>query len=325
MTPGMVSVVIPTYNYGRFVTEAVDSALAQTYPHREVIVVDDGSTDDTRQVLARYGDRVRYVFQTNQGLSAARNTGIRAAGGEFVALLDSDDVFHPRKLELQVKYLHDHPDIGLLGTGEFTDQRASWPEIETSGLTAERFTVYDLVGRAHFAPSSVLIRRSCLDDVGLFDPTLRCVEDRDMWIRFAGRHDVARLSPPLLWFRLHPGSLSTKALSMEEAEQRVFRKAFAEVHALRGRWLFRRKTYSLSALASAKLFGGNRQWGAAIRRVLWSFVLWPLPFRRADVDGRCERLRVLTVLVLRMLGLRAPDPGPGGAVAATAPRLQTAE
>ena len=127
MIPRLVSVVVPTYDYGCFVAEAVASALAQTYPHREVIVVDDGSTDDTREVLAPYSDRIRYIFQSNQGLSAARNTGIRAAQGEFIALLDSDDVWHPRKLEVQMHFLHDLPEVGLLGTDLFMDQRSHWP------------------------------------------------------------------------------------------------------------------------------------------------------------------------------------------------------
>src|SRR5688572_5767710 len=108
--PPLVSVVIPTYNYGHLVAEAVDSALAQTYPAVEVLVVDDGSTDDTWDRLARYGDRIRCVRQANAGLSAARNTGIRAAHGEYVALLDSDDAFHPRKLDLQMRYLTSRPE-----------------------------------------------------------------------------------------------------------------------------------------------------------------------------------------------------------------------
>jgi glycosyltransferase involved in cell wall biosynthesis len=94
-----ISVVIPTYNYARFVCEAVDSALSQSLRPQEVIVVDDGSTDDTSDRLRQFGDRIRYVFQQNGGLSKARNTGIREARGDWVAFLDSDDIWHPRKLE----------------------------------------------------------------------------------------------------------------------------------------------------------------------------------------------------------------------------------
>jgi glycosyltransferase involved in cell wall biosynthesis len=248
MTPGLVSVIVPTYNYAHFVTEAVDSALAQSYPHREIIVVDDGSTDDTRSVLAPYGDRVRYLHQENQGLSGARNTGIRAAEGEYIALLDADDAWHPRKLELQVAYLRDHPEVGLVGASLFTDRRLCWPEIgDLSSVAADTYRLEELVGKMRFGPSSVVMRRSCLDEVGLFDPTLRCVEDRDLWVRFASRFRVAMLHAPLLWYRQHPASLSTKAASMEETERRVLTKLFAEVPALRGRRLLRRKTFSQAA------------------------------------------------------------------------------
>src|SRR5271156_2034659 len=102
MSRPAVSVIIPTYNYGRFVTEAVDSVLAQSYTDHEVIVVDDGSVDDTPERMQPYAERVRYLRQPNQGPSAARNNGIEAARGEYVAFLDADDLWHPRKLEAQL-------------------------------------------------------------------------------------------------------------------------------------------------------------------------------------------------------------------------------
>jgi glycosyltransferase involved in cell wall biosynthesis len=322
MTPWLVSIVVPPYNYGRFVAEAVASALAQGYPHCEIIVVDDGSTDDTREILAPYCDRIRYIYQANQGLSAARNTGIRAAEGEFIALLDSDDVWHPRKLELQMHFLRGLPEVGLLATDVFMDQRPAWPIVDPSTAAPVRIALEDVIGRPRFAPSSVVIRKKCLDAAGLFDPTLRCVEDRDMWIRLASQCGLAKLPLPLLWFRLHPNSLSTRALQMEEAELRVLRKAFAETAALQGRWLLQRKVYSLAAFTSAQLFGANRQWDAALARLLSSFLLWPLPYRRDDAEISLIRFRVLIVLLLRALRMRAPDPGPGVTGTTSAPPLQ---
>ncbi len=129
MSDPLISAVIPTYNYGHFVTAAVRNVLAQTYRNLEVIVVDDGSKDNTRERLAPYLDRIRYVYQENQGPSAARNTGIRSATGEWVALLDSDDLWHPRKLELQVKYLQAHPEVGLLGSDRVYDLHGDWPRV----------------------------------------------------------------------------------------------------------------------------------------------------------------------------------------------------
>ena len=321
MTPWLVSIVVPTYNYGRFVAEAVASALAQGYPHREIIVVDDGSTDDTAEILAPYRERIRYIYQANQGLSAARNTGIRAAEGEFIALLDSDDVWHPRKLEVQMHFLRDLPEVGLLATDAFMDQRPLWPSVDPSTAAPVRIALEDVIGRPRFAPSSVVMRRKCLDAAGLFDPTLRCVEDRDMWIRLASRCALAMLPAPLLWFRLHANSLSTNPLPMEEAELRVLRKAFAETAALQGRWLLRRKVYSLAAFTSAQLFGANRQWDAALARLLSSFLLWPLPFRRDDAETSLIRFRVLIVLLLRALRMLPLDSGPGVTGIASAPPL----
>src|SRR5436305_4940478 len=109
-----VSVIIPAYNYARYIAEAIDGALAQTHAPLEVIVVDDESTDDTPRVLAGYGDRIRTIRQPNGGAAAARNTGMAAARGEYVAFLDADDVWLPRKLELQLQRFEADPDLGLV-------------------------------------------------------------------------------------------------------------------------------------------------------------------------------------------------------------------
>jgi glycosyltransferase involved in cell wall biosynthesis len=312
MAPDVVSVIIPSFNYARFVTEAVASALAQGYPHREIIVIDDGSTDDTRRALEPYEGQIRYIFQPNQGLSAARNTGIRAATGEFIALLDADDQWHPRKLELQLGYLRQHPETDLLATESFMDYKHRWPAIdERADVVAVKYGLEDVLGRARFAPSSVVVRRRCLDVAGLFDPELRCVEDRDMWIRLASRFVLAKLPLPLLWYRVHPDSLSNKATRMEEAELHVLRRAFAANPALQGRWLLRRKTFGQAAFASGQTYGANRQWRAGIGRVVRSLLLWPLPFRRDDTDVSCTRTRMLIGFGLRMLGLVAPEAAPG--------------
>src|SRR5687767_14566662 len=162
MTAPTVSVVIPTYNYGRYVGDAIDSALAQTRPPDEVVVVDDGSTDDTPDRLAAYGDRIRVVRQTNQGLSAARNAGIRAAHGDWVAFLDSDDAFHPRKLELQLGALARRPELRLLATDGFHDEAAKWPTVPDAPPLTD-VPVARIAVRTCFAPSSVLAHKSCFD------------------------------------------------------------------------------------------------------------------------------------------------------------------
>src|SRR3990167_8128796 len=113
-----VSVVIPTYNYARYLPQAIDSVLGQTYPHIEVVVVDDGSTDESRDVLRAYGSRIRWVQQERQGVSAARNRGVRESRGDLVAFLDADDRWLPTKLERQVARWCNEPELGLVHAGE---------------------------------------------------------------------------------------------------------------------------------------------------------------------------------------------------------------
>src|SRR5205823_5126521 len=127
-TTAPVCVIIPTYNSASLVTEAIASVLNQTTVPAEIIVVDDGSKDDTRARVAGFGPPVRYVYQENQGVAAARNTGMKSACQEFVAFLDADDVWHPRKLEIQLAELARRPDLGMLGTQTF-DWPAAMPAV----------------------------------------------------------------------------------------------------------------------------------------------------------------------------------------------------
>lgn len=309
MSADLVSVVIPTYNYGRFVPEAVESVLGQTYPAREVIVVDDGSTDDTRARLATYLPHIRYVYQDNRGLSAARNTGIALAGGRFVALLDSDDVWHPRKLEYQMRHLARHPEVALLGSDCYTGPRAAWPEPPDDAAVAP-VALDRLIVRSAFAPSTAVLRRDCLEAVGGFDTGLRAVEDRDMWIRVAARYPVAVLRAPLCWYRVHGGNMSAAAARMEECELRVLRKSFGTIDALRGRPLLRRRALSWALAASAWTYREGGDPGAALARLLRSLALWPLPYRRGEATVPLVRARLLASLALRALAPRPNRPAP---------------
>src|ERR1043165_5503387 len=149
-TAPLVSIVIPTYNYAHFLSQAVESALAQTYPNTEVIVVDDGSTDHTRQVLAAYGDRIRYTHQVNKGLSAARNTGIRKARGELIALLDSDDVLYPPRVEAGVSFLRRFPEFGLVASDEDMGAGPAWSGKPLSIADYAEVTLDEAVIRTRF-------------------------------------------------------------------------------------------------------------------------------------------------------------------------------
>jgi glycosyltransferase involved in cell wall biosynthesis len=222
--PPLVSIIIPAFNYGRFITTAVESALSQTYLPVEVIVVDDGSTDNTRELLARYGNRLKYIYQDNKGLSAARNTGIRAAKGEWIALLDADDVWHQQKLKVQLKSIAGWQDIGLIGSSCV----AELPKELEPNPKVEELSVRDFVLSSRFGPSGALIRRSCFEKVGLFDESLRAVEDRDMWLRLAVAYPCVRVLSPCWWYRQHQGQMNRHADRMFTNYKRVLDKFFAE-------------------------------------------------------------------------------------------------
>src|SRR5438477_8705985 len=140
MEDPLVSVVIPTYNRAKMVVEAVRSALGQTVTAMEVIVVDDGSRDDTEERLSEFGNRIEFYVQQNQGVSAARNAGIGHATGEYIAFLDSDDVWHPRKLEMQIAHFQHHPDLALLAcrSGRLNEEIAhgAWPSFADAELSS---------------------------------------------------------------------------------------------------------------------------------------------------------------------------------------------
>jgi glycosyltransferase involved in cell wall biosynthesis len=268
--------------------------LGQTYPHVEIIVVDDGSTDDTRERLAKYGERIRYHYQPNAGLSAARNTGIGLAKGELIALLDSDDAFHPEKLAIQVQYLAEHPEISLVGSDYFSDEPRQWAKLPEMplGRSCQIVTLEAIVVRSRFAASSALVRAECFQRVGPFDTTLKSVEDRDMWIRIASRDRIATIHLPLTWYRPTPGSMSRNAARMEHFEQVVLGKAFA-MPELRRRWLLRQKALGLAAYSAAFMFRADGDERAAWQRMFSSFMRWPLPIPTDDIVepfGRVRRL-----------------------------------
>jgi glycosyltransferase involved in cell wall biosynthesis len=226
-----VSVIIPSYNHGHFVTFAVESALAQTYKDTEIVVVDDGSTDNTREVLAPYMGRIKYIYQENRGLSAARNTGIRAASGDFIALLDADDMWVPEKLALQMKIFSDYPDTGLVSCGNVPIDGGGQQVAPGTARGTGRLRFRDLLwGNCVAGGSNAVIRRGCFNEVGLFDENLRSSEDWDMWLRIAWRYPVRFASQILMKVRVSADSMSAakNADTMLVNDLRVLRKLFAD-------------------------------------------------------------------------------------------------
>lgn len=224
---GLVSVVIPAHNAQWCVEKAIDSALNQGYPSCEVIVVNDGSTDGTASILARYRKRIRVIEQENTGLSRARNAGIGQALGEFVAFLDADDHWAPTKLERQVALLQAQPNIGFCSTetiaaDEHGREVNRWccPVMSQSVL----HTIFAQNAAVAGSGSSVLVRREVLDRVGLFDPALRSLEDIDMWMRMAAVTDYACINEPLTYILKRRGSMSGDLDVMRASALRVMKK-----------------------------------------------------------------------------------------------------
>jgi glycosyltransferase involved in cell wall biosynthesis len=307
--PPLISVIIATYNYGCYVCAAVESALAQTYPSIEIIVVDDGSTDDTQERLRMFGPQVRCLVQKNSGVSTARNRGINAATGEYLAFLDADDQFHPQKLELQMKQFSGDPTLDLVGTGQMTSPSPKWNDQLPEDVECVILELEEIVIRPRFALSSALIRRKCIEEVGAFDPSLPPAEDRDLWIRVANRFRVAVLPLPLIWYRITAGSLSQNPERMEQKERIVLDRAF-EMPQLRQNWVLRRKALGIASLGSCYDYRAAGRPVQAIKRLICSLLWWPLPFRRSEVTASLVRLRVFFVTARMILfGSRsAPRP-----------------
>ena len=295
------------------------AALAQTVPPLEIIVVNDGSTDGTRDMLRRHSAHVIYRCQENQGVSAARNRGIREACGEFIAFLDSDDVWHPKKLELQVRAFKERPDLGLLGTGAMEWPVPSFPEIaEDHPNRVSLVTWAQLAVKNYLGTSSVMVRSAALKTAGGFDPVMKGSEERDLWLRVAEEWSVGNLELPLVSWGAFAGGLGLQPDICQAGMLRTLRK-LDEKGAWNGRHWLRRRAYGYLYHSCAYIYIHNRYYGRAIENLLRSFAWYPLPFGHDDVQTRFERTKRLTVAALRLLRLKDDEPWhPQPAVSPTA-------
>jgi glycosyltransferase involved in cell wall biosynthesis len=226
VNPPLISVIIPTYNGERYIVRTVDSALTQTYPHREVIVVDDGSPDHTAAALKSFEDRIIYIRKANGGPASARNAGIARARGEYIAFLDGDDLWEKEKLSEQAAFLAGHPDCGLVYTNlSVIDEEDAVVSIPRRPRPSGDLFM-PLFMKNSVPTSSVLVRKVCFDCVGLFDEDrdLISVEDYDLWIRMASRYRIGFLNKPLLRYRVHHKGISKNTARSYLGEEKVIRK-----------------------------------------------------------------------------------------------------
>ena len=300
-----VSVIIPTYNRASMLNEAIQSVLDQTYSDYEIVVVDDGSTDNTRNVVNKFSDkRVRYVFQENRGRSNARNHGISLAQGRYIAFLDSDDLFLPHKLERQVIALNENAEFGMVYSSAIcTDEQGK--EMGCMYKATASGWIYSKV--AFYVPltiilPTVMLRTEVLSQLGGFDENMERFEDTDMWRRVARKFKILAIPEPLCRIRTHSdnelanqdpekilGALKyyvDKAFDEDQGESRIFlRRAAARFYC----------RYGLAVLL-------NPEWHDSARRFLvYSIKHWPLQIRAYFFLIATYRKGRLFMLAIRLL------------------------
>lgn len=256
-----VAVIIPTYNQSSFLGEAIQSVLAQTRPADEVIVVDDGSTDSTEAIVETFGSRVRAIRQRNSGVAAARNNGVRSSSSDYLAFLDSDDVWLPRKLEVQINCFQSRPDLGLVHCGvEDIDEQGRKLRERLDGVEGAiadsllEFNGTSILGGG----SGAMMPRNVFDKVQGFDERLSTSADWDLYYRIARRYPVGFVPEVVLKYRLHGSNMHGNARAMEKDMLLAFSKAFGDKE--HPPQIPRRKSYGNlhTVLAGASFQSGDR-------------------------------------------------------------------
>ncbi len=222
----LISVIVPTYNYAHFIGDCLESIFSQTYKDFEVIVVDDGSTDGTAEILQEYKEKIRYIYQENRGLPSARNTGIQSSHGKFLAFLDSDDLWLPYKLEEQIRILGDDADMGIIfsDASAFNERGVIRESILKEEKICTGFCFERLFMGNYLVMPTVMIRKNCLEKSGIFDESLTAVEDYDLWLRISLFYKIGFVDKVLAMYRVHPSNMSRDFCRLLDNEIRVIKK-----------------------------------------------------------------------------------------------------
>ena len=222
----LVSVIIATHNRAHVISQAIESVLSQTFEDYEIIVVDDGSSDGTAGLLReRYAEKVVYISkETNAGLSAARNTGIQAARGRYVAILDDDDLWLPEKLEMQIGLMEEKPSLGLVYCNSFTVNEHDEVLGEIKGT--QKGAIFDEVLSSNCLgpPSGILLQKKVFAETGYFDENLTALEDWDLWIRVSQCYEIDFVDQPLVRYRVHSDNMSRDIVNMQRSTFAVLDK-----------------------------------------------------------------------------------------------------
>jgi len=280
-----VSVIIPTYNTAKYINFAINSILNQTYNDYEIIVVDDGSTDNTKEVLKRYWGKIRYFYQQNQGVSYARNLAIKHAKGRYIALLDSDDEWLPDRLSEGVTILDNRKEVGLV--------HSDYTVITEDGNIFQKYDInkkiilkyasgdiskYILFGKIHINCLTVIFRKSCIEMVGNFDKNLSKLgaEDRDLWYRISRAYKIYYINKPLALCRARRNSLSSNTKNMMKARCYMINKYYPLKGGLN---MMRRKLFSALYLSEGDgISWRSKDYIAAIKQYKKAINFFPLNF-----------------------------------------------
>ena len=292
-----VDVIIPAYNAARFLPAAIESVIAQTEPDWRIVLVDDGSTDETHAVVtpyaARLGDRFVYVFQENRGLPAARNTAIRHSGSPLLALLDADDIWMPNRLADTLPCFTD-PGVGL-SYGRISRFREDGEIFDTfhGNRKLRESTVTQIYTRRIELPCpSVTFRRECLRKVGFFDESMRATEDRDMWLRIAQHYRIAFVPAVLALYRTSASSMSGDLPRMLLSQRQFIQKHYGEPGC---GWVARQVALGRAYKQQADGYADRKAYRTALQHALQAV-------RHAAFDG--GNLRTAVSIGLRALGFK---------------------
>ena len=281
----LVSVIIPASNPGEFIRETIDSVIAQTYSNFEIIIVDDGSSDNTGEIIGSIrDDRIKYYYQPKSGMPAqVRNKAVGLSRGELIAFLDHDDVWMPKKLEVQIAVIKNNLDIALVSTNAYymyDGKKTERPLVV--GVRNGYFRDRVFIPRNGVVQSTVLVKRSIFDKVGGFNESadLFAIEDYDFWVRvYAAKSPCYYLSDPTMYFRKNTGSASGRESQVLKRSLHHYNKYFSSFGF--SKKINRARLFEiLVALYFRKIFLGDKQCAESLRSerlpkgVLATFLIW---------------------------------------------------
>ncbi len=281
-----VSVVIPVYNAEKYIVRAVESVLAQSYKKTEIIIIDDGSSDNSKKALTPYinSKTLSYFYQENKGAAAARNQGIRKAKGVYVALLDQDDEWASSKLDKQIKLLEENLEVGLVTCGSVVIEPCGKKQIRFPLVFPERnkmikaLTLKNVVGGC----SVVVVKKECFDKVGYFDETLKVCDDWDLWFRIAENFLIATVNEPLIKYYVLPDSLSSSGDENLKNEHIFLEKIFSRP-ILKDKQSLKRKSLSYSYFKAAIAYKYNGKFKKMKESFIKSIRFCPVNILKSEI------------------------------------------